>query len=79
MRMKKTEQAIKKLKENLKRASEKNKAPCMLFSGGLDTAILAYLNQGCFAVNVSLENFGEDLDYAEFLACELGLRIVCML
>ncbi|MBU3955119.1 asparagine synthase C-terminal domain-containing protein, partial [bacterium] len=59
---------IEELRERLKKAVTENAADGMLFSGGLDTAILAYLNPGLPAVNVRLENYGEDIDYAKILA-----------
>ncbi len=66
---------ISMLKEKLQGAVERNKAPCLLFSGGLDTAILSYLNPGSLAVNVSLESFGEDLHYSEILSGYLNLKL----
>ncbi|MFN4228073.1 MAG: asparagine synthase-related protein [Candidatus Ratteibacteria bacterium] len=54
------EQLILNLREKLKIISENNKGQFLLFSGGLDTSILAYLNPGLICVNVSLKDYGQD-------------------
>lgn len=69
------DEIISGLREKLQGTVERNKVPCLLFSGGLDTAILSYLNPGSFAVNVSLESFGEDFHYAEILSEYLNLKL----
>ncbi len=58
-----------KLKDNVKR----EKADCLLFSGGLDTSILACLAPEIKAITVTLEAFGEDINYANLLANRLNL------
>lgn len=45
----------------------------MLFSGGLDTAILATLNPEIIAITVSLESRGADIQYAKLVAKNLKL------
>lgn len=69
------DEIISGLREKLQGAVQRNKIPCLLFSGGLDTAILSYLSPGSFAVNVSLESFGEDIHYAETLSGYLNLKL----
>ncbi|MEW6417350.1 MAG: asparagine synthase-related protein [Nitrospirota bacterium] len=68
------QQLILKLREKLRKAVKRNSASCLLFSGGLDTSILAALNPDILAITVSLESSGEDFRYAEFLAQRLNLR-----
>lgn len=68
------EQLILTLREKLKEAVKRNIASCLLFSGGLDTSILAALNPAAMAITVSLGSFGEDIKYAEYLAQKLNLR-----
>lgn len=64
-----------RLKAILTESARKNKAEGILFSGGLDTAILASLNSKAKAVTVSLWPFGEDFQYAKLLEKSLGLRL----
>ncbi|MEW6687236.1 MAG: asparagine synthase-related protein, partial [Candidatus Edwardsbacteria bacterium] len=68
------QQLILNLREKLRKAVKRNSASCLLFSGGLDTSILAALNPDILAITVSLESSGEDFRYAEFLAQRLNLR-----
>lgn len=51
-----------------------NRADCLVFSGGLDTSILAYLFPKLLAITVSLEEYGEDIKYAKSLAKRLNLN-----
>ncbi len=62
------------LRERLKEAVQKNGAEGLLFSGGLDTSILAILNPKLKAITVSLESFGRDIPYAELVARNLKLN-----
>jgi len=62
------------LREKLAKVIKNNNASCLLFSGGLDTSILAYLNPKAAAVTVNLASFGEDRRYAKMVAKELGLK-----
>ncbi len=65
---------ILKLKAIIKQAVERNPASGLLFSGGLDTSILAVLNPTVLAITVSLESGGEDIKYAHYLARTLNLN-----
>ncbi|MFH1504432.1 MAG: asparagine synthase C-terminal domain-containing protein [Candidatus Omnitrophota bacterium] len=64
-----------RLKEVLRESTRKNQTEGMLFSGGLDTAILASFNPGAKAVTVGLWPFGEDFQYAKLLEKSLGLEL----
>ncbi len=59
---------INQLREKLKEVVEKKPAEGLLFSGGLDSGILAYLYPEINAITVALKDWGEDLKYANFLA-----------
>jgi len=63
------------LRSKLRGAVERNKAQALLFSGGLDTSILAFLSPDICALNVRLEEFGEDFRYARALSRKLGLQL----
>jgi len=56
------------LQEKLKKAVKKNPAEGLLFSGGLDSGILAYFCPEINAITVTLKDWGEDLKYADSLA-----------
>jgi len=64
-----------KLRMKLKQSVADNSAQGMLFSGGLDTSILAALCPNMIAINISLEDFSSDLKYAKQLEKELGLKV----
>lgn len=72
------EDLIKKLMEVLRVAVQRNAVSCLLFSGGLDTSILAWLlvrlNYNLKVITVSLESSGEDILYADLLAKHLNLN-----
>ncbi len=68
------QELILKLKENLGKIIKRDDVSCLLFSGGLDTSILAALNPAARAITVSLESSGEDIKYAESLAKRLNLN-----
>ena len=65
---------IYELRERLKEAVGKNLAQGLLFSGGLDSGILAYLCPQIKAITVSLNSFGEDIKYARHLAQYLEIE-----
>ncbi|MEW6674533.1 MAG: asparagine synthase-related protein [Nitrospirota bacterium] len=67
-------QLILALREKLEDIVKRNSVDCLLFSGGLDTSILAALNPDVLAITVSLESSGEDIKYAKSLAQKLNLR-----
>ncbi|MCM8823323.1 MAG: asparagine synthase C-terminal domain-containing protein [Candidatus Omnitrophica bacterium] len=48
----------------------------LLFSGGLDTSIIALLNPKVVALTVSLGRYADDIYYANFLAKKLNLKCV---
>ncbi len=62
------------LRERLREAMQQNSTEGLLFSGGLDTSILAVLNPNMKAITVSLESFGEDTSYAGLVAKNLKLN-----
>jgi len=68
------DEIIQELRKNLKKAVVKNRAEGLLFSGGLDSAILAYLCPGIKTITVTLNSLGEDLKYARFLARSCRLK-----
>ena len=68
------QELILNLKETLKKAVQKNKTCCMLFSGGLDTSILVSLNPQIKAISVSLESSGEDIYYSKLMADKFYLE-----
>jgi len=57
---------IEDLRSILKEIIEKDSYQGLLFSGGLDTSILAYFNPSAIAITVSLESFSEDLHILKF-------------
>lgn len=64
---------VLKLREKLEKVVKRNNGASLLFSGGLDTSILAALNPDVLAITVSLESLGEDIKHARFLAQKLNL------
>ena len=70
------------LRERLKASVQKNKSHAMLFSGGLDTSILAFLlsdlGVSFEAITVSLEGKAEDVHYAQRLAKDLGIQLTVL-
>ncbi|MDP8258280.1 MAG: asparagine synthase C-terminal domain-containing protein [Candidatus Aadella gelida] len=65
---------ILELRDKLFRSVERNKSDGILFSGGLDSAILAGIDPDVRAVTISLEGQGEDVKYAAETAGFLGLE-----
>ncbi len=55
---------IAALKKKLIESARKNRANGLLFSGGLDSSILAAINPGIKAITVSLKSGGEDVRYS---------------
>ena len=64
----KLQELIDRLQEKLKKAVKKYPAEGLLFSGGLDSGILAYFCPEINAITVTLKDWGEDLKYADSLA-----------
>ncbi|MFH2137365.1 MAG: asparagine synthase-related protein [Candidatus Omnitrophota bacterium] len=64
------------LKKKVINAVEKNKADGILFSGGLDTSIIAGIIPASKGINISLEEFNTDIPYAVQVAahCNLDVR-----
>lgn len=70
------EAMLEKLRLRLQEAVGRNAAKALLFSGGLDSSILAFLSSpGIHALSVRLEEYGEDFKYARMLSQELGFRL----
>ncbi len=68
------EELIIKLRKKLTEIVKGNNVDSLLFSGGLDTSILAGLNPVMKAITISLSSFGEDSRYAEIVASALNLQ-----
>lgn len=67
------EKAVFNLRERLQDSLVRNSGAGLLFSGGIDSGILAYLCPQARALSVTLEGEGDDLKYASVLAGALGL------
>ena len=67
------EAILTQLREKLRDALEDHEGDCLLFSGGIDSGILAYLYPQVKALSVTLEGEGDDLKYASILAEDLNL------
>ncbi|MEW6162215.1 MAG: asparagine synthase-related protein [Nitrospirota bacterium] len=65
---------IKNLKNILSDTVRRSLYKGLLFSGGLDTSILASLNSEIVAITVSLESEGEDIHYSKSLAKFLNIK-----
>jgi len=65
---------MKDIKIKLMEIVEKNPYKGLLFSGGLDTSILACLNPNTTAITISLEGNSDDIPYAISLAEKLKMR-----
>ncbi|NQT07245.1 MAG: hypothetical protein HQ575_06875 [Candidatus Omnitrophica bacterium] len=65
---------ILRLKRELTESVQRNKANGILFSGGLDTAVLASIMPDVKGFTVSLESYGEDLKYAASVARLFGIQ-----
>ena len=67
---------LEELRLRLKEAVGRNVAQALLFSGGLDSSILAFLSSpGIHALSVRLEEYGGDFKYARMLSQKLGFRL----
>jgi asparagine synthase (glutamine-hydrolysing) len=65
---------IQEIKARLGKNIRENPAEGLLFSGGLDSAILAALSPKIKAINISLKSYGEDIPYANSTAKFLNLK-----
>ena len=65
---------IESLRERLSDVIRRDHTPFLLFSGGLDTSVLASLYPGLVAITVSLESSGEDIYFAQLMAKQFGLN-----
>jgi len=68
------EDIILELKKRLKASVRKNRAEGMLFSGGLDTTILASINPKIRAISVNFNSRGEDIIYSATAARYLNME-----
>jgi asparagine synthase (glutamine-hydrolysing) len=67
------EQILSELKQKLQTFLKCNQPDCLLFSGGIDSGILAFLCPKAKALSVTFEGEGEDLKYGSVLAGDLSL------
>lgn len=67
---------IDRLRAAIEGSVQRAPADALLFSGGLDTSILAVLAPHLPAIHICLEDSGKDLLYAERLAKELHLSLL---
>ncbi len=65
---------ISALREKLTLAVGRDGSSGLLFSGGVDTSILAFLKRDLVAITVALESNGEDIVYADLLARQMDLN-----
>jgi len=73
--MKKTSAVLaEELRERLRNQVASNPAEGILFSGGLDTSILTFLNPHLKAITVTLQSSGQDIRYAKMVASHLKLE-----
>ncbi|MBL7130811.1 MAG: hypothetical protein ISS45_05365 [Candidatus Omnitrophica bacterium] len=63
-----------KLRTELTESARRNTGSGLLFSGGLDSAILASIGSCVKAITVTLRSYGEDLKYATSLAKLLNIE-----
>lgn len=62
------------LKRMLIESVQRDKARGLLFSGGLDSAILASANPNIKAITISLKSYGEDIEYSTSVAGYLNIK-----
>jgi asparagine synthase (glutamine-hydrolysing) len=67
------EELFIELREKLREVLGNHQGDCLLFSGGIDSGILAYLCPQVKALSVTFEGEGDDLKYASRLAEDLSL------
>lgn len=65
---------IKELKTKITKVVERTTYKGLLFSGGLDTSILAYLNPKTIGITISLGYEADDIPYSVYLAKRLNLK-----
>jgi asparagine synthase (glutamine-hydrolysing) len=65
---------IENIKKSLLEAVKRNPYKGLLFSGGLDTSILASLNPKAIAITISLGSQAEDIRYSRSLASLLNMK-----
>jgi asparagine synthase (glutamine-hydrolysing) len=68
---------FKRLRDLLSEVAKRKPYDGLLFSGGLDSSIIAILNPKVVAVTVSLGKNAKDFYYAKLLAKRLGFRHIC--
>ena len=66
---------LPEIRQRLQQALGRNRARANLFSGGIDSGILAYLSPRLKGVTVSLNSEGEDLKYVSILRETLDLDV----
>ena len=66
---------LPEIRQRLQQALGRNRARANLFSGGIDSGILAYLSPRVKGVTVSLDGKGEDLRYVSILRETLHLDV----
>ena len=64
---------FRELKRRFAEAVSRNRAEGILFSGGLDSALVAAYSTNCRAISIGLESYGEDRYYADEVAKFLKL------
>jgi asparagine synthase (glutamine-hydrolysing) len=67
------EKVFNEVRKQLEQSVSKNRAYCLLFSGGIDSGVLAFLCPQAKALSVTFEGEGDDLRYASVLAEDLSL------
>jgi asparagine synthase (glutamine-hydrolysing) len=67
------EELITELREKLRETLGDHQGDCLLFSGGIDSGVLASLCPQIKALSVTLEGKGEDIGYGSNLAKDLNL------
>ncbi len=70
------ESYIEELRKEIKKTVDKNRGEAILFSGGIDSGIIAFLSPGSKAFLVNLEGRGEDRNYAEIFKDRVRLEII---
>jgi asparagine synthase (glutamine-hydrolysing) len=65
---------IKNLKKTLSKTVKRSPYKGLLFSGGLDTSILAAINPKVIGITISLESQAEDIHYSNLLAGLLNIE-----
>jgi len=65
---------VEELRKRLRNAVAKNPMEGILFSGGLDTSILAVLNPHSKAITVTFQSSGQDIRYARIVVNHLRLE-----